>query len=243
MKREYRSAAYSYERGDESLPHLKDLVSDTPDPMKNRIMSYLRTHCVLACSGVLQDEINPEKTIGCGHIFSDGIYFWNDEFCNYVDRYNIPVPAEFRTHILENYEARMGRHKLLTLVDRVELQNNPYLGYRYDARIDRSGVIRYQNNTDCTDGAVLYIKPEEAQYIIDPIMTELFCYDVDNHGEQIMDGYHWKVIFYKKDEVIDEIEGWPGEDRWRYDTIKAIIEFVERRISKDLGSQKMNHFK
>lgn len=172
MKREYRSAAYSYEHGDESLPHLKDLVSETPDPMKNRIMSYLRTHCVLACPGVLPDEINPEKTIGYGHIFSDGIYFWNDEFCNYVDRYNIPVPAEFRTHILENYKARMGRHKLLTLVDRAELQNNPYWGYRYDVRIDRSGVIRYQNNTDCTDGAVLYIKPEEAQYIIDPIMTE-----------------------------------------------------------------------
>ncbi len=28
----------------------------------------------------------------------------------------------------------------------------------------------------------------------------------------MIDGYHWKLKFYRKDELIDEIEGWPNED-------------------------------
>lgn len=50
MRREYIQVGYSYEHGDESLPHLKDPVSDTPDPMKSKIMGYLRTYRVLAGS-------------------------------------------------------------------------------------------------------------------------------------------------------------------------------------------------
>ena len=96
MIREIRSVYYSYERGDESLPHLKDLVSKDPDPMKDKIMDYLRTHCIAACPGIVHDEINPDKVIGCGNRYSDGTYYWNDVFFNYVDRYNIPVPEEFR---------------------------------------------------------------------------------------------------------------------------------------------------
>ena len=72
MKRENRRVLYSYEHGDESLPHLKDLVSDTPDPEKGKIMNYLKTHCVLASPGAIRDEIDPEKYIGCGNVYSDG---------------------------------------------------------------------------------------------------------------------------------------------------------------------------
>ena len=126
------------------------------------------------------------------------------------------MPEEFRQHILENFNARTKRHTLLRLVDSIEIRNNLYLGYQYNVRIYKNGVIRYENNEDCKDGAILYIKPEDAEYIIDPITTELFCYDADEHGHAIIDGYHWKIIFYKKDEVVDEVEGWPGEDKWRY---------------------------
>ena len=243
MKHEHIQVKYLYEHGDESLPHLKDLVSDVPDPMKSKIMGYLRTHCILACPGIIKDEINPDKTIGCGNLYSDGTYFWNDAFFNYVDRYNIPVPEAFREHILNNYNQRMKRHTLLRLVDRVEIHNNPYLGYQYDVSIEKSGVIRYQNNTDCKDGAVLLIKADDAEYIIDPIMTELFCYDTDDHGRAIIDGYHWEIMFYRKEELIDKVEGWPNEDTWRYGRFKSIIEFAERYIPKDLGSGQMNYYK
>ena len=242
MLRENKSVKYSYETGDESLPHLKDMVSDEEDPEKSKIVAYLQTHCIVACPGIIHDEINPDRVIGYGNLFSDGTYFWDDVFCNYVKQYNIPVPDEFRQHILKNYNARMKRHTLLWLVDSVEIHNNPYLGYRYNVRIYKNGVIRYENIEDCKDGAMLYIKPEDAEYIIDPITTELFCYDADAHGLSIIDGYHWKIIFYKKDEVVDEVEGWPGEDPWRYGEIKGIVEFAERYIPKDLGSKYMNYY-
>jgi hypothetical protein len=99
-----KQVRYSFEHGDETLPHLKDLVSEVEDPEKNGILSYLRSNCTLASPGMIQDEIDPDKTIGCGNLFSDGVYFWNDAFINYVDRYNIPVPEEFRNHILKKLE-------------------------------------------------------------------------------------------------------------------------------------------
>lgn len=244
MKRNNKSFFYSYESGDTSLPHIKDLASSIEDPEKSKIISYLKTHCIAACPGIVYDAINPDKVIGYGNIYSDGTYRWDDVFTNYVERYNVPVPTEFRTHILENFDVRMDRHALLDLVDSIEIQNNPYLGYRYNTRIFQSGVINYQNIEDCKDGAMMYIKPEDAQYIINPITTELFCYDADNHGAAIIDGYHWKIVFYDKDgNVIDEIEGWPDEDIWRYRQIKRIIEFAERFIPQELGSKYMDYYK
>lgn len=242
MKRENRSIAYSFEHGDESLPHIRDLVSDIPDPEKSRIVSYLKTHCVVACAGIIRDQVNPGQVIGYGNIFSDGTYFWNDEFCNYVDKYNIPVPKEFRDHILENDTARMKRHEQLELVDSVEIQNNPCLGYRYHTRIYQNGLIRYRNAEDCADGAVMYIKPGDARYIIHPMMEELFCYDADEHGTAGIDGYHWKIIFYEKDKAVEEIEGWPGENRWRYDEVRKIIEFAEQFVGREMGSAEMNFY-
>ena len=37
-----------------------------------------RLHCILACPGIIHDEIDSDKIIGGGNIFSDGTYFWND---------------------------------------------------------------------------------------------------------------------------------------------------------------------
>lgn len=70
-------------------------------------------------------------------------------------------------------------------------------------------------------------------------MTELFCYDADEHGQAMIDGYHWEILFYRKEELIDRVEGWPNEDKWRYGRFKGIVEFAERYIPKDLGSRQM----
>lgn len=133
----------------------------------------------------------------------------------------------------------MKRHEQLELVDSVEIQNNPCFGYRYHARIYGNGMIDYWNAEDCTDGAVMYRKPEDAQYIIHPMMEELFCYDADEHGTAEIDGYHWKIIFYEKDKVVEKMEGWPGENQWRYDEVRKIIEFAERIVGRELGAAKM----
>lgn len=239
MKRECISVAYSYEHGDESLPRLSEMVSEVSDPEKPTIMNYLKTNCILACPGIIYDEIAPGEVIGAGNVFSDGKFIWNDVFANYVDRYNIPVPDAFRSHILSNHSQRAKRHTLLRLVDRLEIENNPYLGYKYHVVIHRNGLIEYWNNTDHKDKTVTAIKRDDAAYIIDPIMTELFCYDSDNHGETIIDGYHWKITFFKHDICIETVEGRSNEDPWRHGEFKSVIEFAERFVPFDLGSNYM----
>ena len=105
----HKQVLYSFEHGDEILSCLKDLVSEVADPERSKILSWLRLYCILVCLGIIHDEIDLDKTIGCGNIFFDGTYFGSDAFRNYVDRYSIPVPQEFREHILQNFTARTKR--------------------------------------------------------------------------------------------------------------------------------------
>ncbi|MBQ0058811.1 MAG: hypothetical protein KBS83_02450 [Lachnospiraceae bacterium] len=234
-----KKIAYSYEHGDTSLPPLKNLVSDKEDLEKSRILTYLRMHCIITRPGIVYDEIDTERSIGTGNIYSDGTYYWSDVFANYVDRYNIPVPEEFRSHILANFSARIERHTLLRLVDCVEIQNNPYLGYCFNIFISKKGVFKYQNNTDCRDDVAMSISHDSVKYFIENNLSELFCYDSGNHGQAILDGYHWKIIFYKADKIINVIEGWPGEDPQRYREFRRIIEFLERYVPRNLGLEYM----
>ena len=240
MKPNLKQVLYSYEHGDKSLPHLKDLVSATPDPMKGKILAYLRTYNVYACPGSIRDEIYPEKSIGCGDTYTDGVYYWNDAFINYVNIYNIPVPEEFRSHILTHYNHRMKRHTLLQLIDQVDIHNNPDSEHMYDIRINKSGSIITKGIKQSEE--TIAIDADEAKTIINPIMAGIFCYDSDNHGVEMIDGYHWALTFYKKGEVIDKFEGYPCEDIWRYDQFKMIINYTESKIHKDLGSGCMNYY-
>ncbi len=242
MKRDYRKVNYSYEHGDKALPRLIDLVSDIPDPMKGKIMGYLRTHLIIARPGIIKDEINPERSIGSGNIYTDETYVWNDVFINYVDRYNIPVPEEFRTQILNNYDQRMRKHALLRLVDRIEIHNNPYLGFQFHVSITKNGIVRYENNLEDNSLALLKIKPDDARYIIDPITAELFCYDTDEHGTAMIDGYHWEIHFFRNNDLISKVEGWLDEDEWKYKQIRKIVGFAERIISKNLGKCYMTFY-
>ena len=229
MKRERKIIAYSFEHGDKSLPCLKDLISDKEDPEKSRILSYLRMNCIAASPGIVVDEINPERYIGCGNLFSDGTYVWDDVFINYVERYNIPVPDEVRAHILENFNARMKRHCLLRLIDRIEVVNAPDEQHEFSVQVYSNGDVLYKNVAG-DSFEKMHIDPNDAKYIIDPIMSDLFCYDSDEHGEPKEGGYHWKITFYKGDKVVDTVEGRPGEDDWRRKEFLGRIEFMERYI-------------
>ena len=135
--RKTKLVPYSYEHGGGDLLPLKDLVSDKEDPEKSRILSYLNTNCISACPGIVHDEINPELDAGCGNMYSDGTYTWTDTFIVYVDRYNIPVPEDFRNHILENFKERQKRQVLFRLIDEIEIENNPLTGYHYKIKINK----------------------------------------------------------------------------------------------------------
>ena len=83
----------------------------------------------------------------------------------------------------------------------------------------------------------MLIRANDAEYIIDEIMTELLCYDEEDHGKPCIDGYNWEIQFFTKKDLAKAIEGWPGENAWRRDEFRMIIEFVERFIPNDLGAK------
>ena len=242
MKREHIRVEFCREYGSETLPPLKELVSDIPDEKKDVILDYLRTHCILASPGVVQDILDPGSIIGHNDLYSDGKYFWADYFPGYIQKYNIPVPPSFREHILSNYTNRKKRHMALKMIDRVVVKNNPYLGYQYEVDLSKNGIVIYKNSTDCFDGAFLYIGSKDAEYLIEPAMAELFCYDEDDHGQPVIDGCHWEIEFYRKGERIKRIEGWLGESEWRHQQIKKVIALLERSIHKECGAQYMTDF-
>lgn len=240
MYRKLLKVRYSYEHGSKKLSPIKELVSATSDPEKELILLYLKTNCIALCPGIFYDEIQPGNVIGCGHLFSDGTYLWDDIFTNYVEQYNIPVPKDFRDHILQNHSQRMARHSLLEQIDRIEIENNPYLGYRFCCRIHQNGMVEYSNCSKLKCVAIAFIRAEDTEHIIRQIMCQLFCCDSDVHGEPTIDGYHWGISFFQGDKLIDTVEGWNGENAWRHDEMKSIIEFLERKLPFDLGFDLMN---
>jgi len=41
---------------------------------------------------------------------------------------------------------------------------------------------------------------------------------------------------------VEETEGRPGENRWRYDEIRKIIELAEQFVGREMGAAKMNFY-
>lgn len=72
------------------------------------------------------------------------------------------------------------------------------------------------------------------------LVVNMFLTGFDSKPLSVLYGYHWKLSFYKNDICIDTVEGRSKEDPWRYSEFKSVVEFAERFIPFDLGSQYMN---
>ena len=105
--------------------------------------------------------------------------------------------------------------------------------------VKTEGLLYTHQPLHSNDDILFRINKETAGHIINPVASELFCYDSDNHGKALIDGYHWKLTFMQNERIIDIIEGTNGEDNRRYNQIKSVIEFAERFIPYDLGSAYM----
>ncbi len=125
------------------------------------------------------------------------------------------------------------------MVNCLEIYNEVAYDKRYRVCIHRNGLIEYRDLFQSKDDILFRINKETAGHIINPVTSELFCYDSDNHGKALIDGYRWKMTFMQNERIIDIIEGTNGEDKWRYNQIKSVIEFAERFIPYDLGSAYM----
>ena len=91
--------------------------------------------------------------------------------------------------------------------------------------VKTEGLLYTHQPLHSNDDILFRINKETAGHIINPAASELFCYDSDNHGKALIDGYHWKLTFMQNERIIDIIEGTNGEDNRRYNQIKSVIEF------------------
>lgn len=79
---------------------------------------------------------------------------------------------------------------LLRMVNRLEIYNEAAYDKRYRVCIHRNGLIEYRDLFQSNDDILFRINKETAGHIINPAASELFCYDSDNHGKALIDGYH-----------------------------------------------------
>lgn len=231
--------AFSAEYGDKTLPSLKELSTDIPDENKSIILDYLKTNLILACPGIEHDILDENCIVGRGDQYTDGKHIWPDYLSTYIKKYNIPIPPAFREYILSHYKERKNRHLLFRCTDHVKIKNEPRYDRRFEAQIFRSGNVIYKNHINYPGFTRILISSDDAGYIINPIMEQLFCYDENDHGSPMIDNYHWKIEFYTKKGLSHKTEGWPGENTWRRQEFAMILKFAERYISQSLGSEYM----
>lgn len=232
-----KDVKFCKEYGDESLPSIKELTSNTPDPAKDIILSYLRTNLILASPGIIKDLFNPSETIGSGDIFSDGKYTWTDYFSSYVEKYNIAIPEEFRNHILKNHKTRSRKHLELNLVNKIIIYFS-YFRQMYKCEIFKSGQIKHTSNINTLfETYETFITPEESEWIIRKIMCPLYCYDSNfKRNDNILDGYSWFIEFYHDEKLLHTSSGNSRDPKWRKQEYKSIVEYLERTTQLNLGS-------
>lgn len=79
---------------------MRPLLSATPQPDEQRIVSYLESGYVTSASGhVKTDAFEPSKQIGPISIRSDGVWTWPSLLAYYVATYHCKLPEEFVEYI------------------------------------------------------------------------------------------------------------------------------------------------
>lgn len=220
-----------------SLSSLKAQAVDISDEDKKIILDYLSTNMIWACPGMVRDIFDENCIIGSGHQYTDGKHIWPDYFAAYIRKYNIPIPEEFREYIFKHHEERKKRHLLFKCTDHVKIKNEPRFDRRFEIQIFRNGNVIYKNHLNAPGFMCISIPSDDAAFVINPVMEQLFCYDEENHGSPMIDAYHWEMEFYTKKGLSHKTEGWPGENEWRRQEFARILQFAERCIHQSLGSE------
>ena len=228
---------FSTDYRDKSLSSLKAKAADITDEDKNIILDYLGTNLIRACPGMVYDIFDENCIIGRGDQYTDGKHIWPDYLSADIRKYNIPIPEEFREYILKHHKDRKKRHLLFKCTDHVKIKNEPRIDRRYEVQIFRNGNVIYKNHLNYPGFMCISIPTEDAAFIINPVMEQLFCCDEDNHGSPMIDGYHWEIEFYTKKGLSQKIEGWPGENEWRRQEFRMILKFAEQYIHQCLGTE------
>ena len=80
---------------------MKDDFSDSPSPMKEKIIAYLNNGKLLFASpSRAYDVFTGERISKTNCILSDGEYSWASSLIYYIQKYNLRIPKEFEEKIL-----------------------------------------------------------------------------------------------------------------------------------------------
>lgn len=87
-----------------TYPSIKDAISDTESPNKDKILRYLRNGKVIAAAaGVARDIFTGERIDGEFLLFSDDKYEWSTEIVHYYDKYNLALPQDFIDNVMSKF--------------------------------------------------------------------------------------------------------------------------------------------
>jgi len=83
---------------------LRDYISDTPHPHKTEILQYLKAqkHATgIVAATIKMDAIDGVSRIGSIQHYEDGVYYWGTEVIYYFNRYNLQLPDDFISRVLD----------------------------------------------------------------------------------------------------------------------------------------------
>lgn len=98
----YLNSQFSNQKNPEALRLLlQKNARIIEDPEKNLVLSYLRTAPIyLIGLGVARDLLqDPSPVVGSLTIRTDGQWAWQDYVAGYYEKYNLPLPELFFTHM------------------------------------------------------------------------------------------------------------------------------------------------
>ena len=103
LKMKYAKRYREFERGKNTLPSVKDNVSNRPIDKKEEVLAYLKkdTYVIAASPGISYDLFSGDHISREYLQYSDGVFTWDYRDVYYFEKYNLDLGAEFIKYILE----------------------------------------------------------------------------------------------------------------------------------------------
>lgn len=90
-----------------SYPKMKDSFSEKPYSTKADILAYLRSgHAHMATAARVVDVFSGNQTFLTLVHYNDGEYSWTSKLIYYIEKYNLRLPEDLETSILNKSRIR-----------------------------------------------------------------------------------------------------------------------------------------
>lgn len=87
--------------GDKNYASVKEMISNTEVPEKNKILQYLKSFKSDCAAGMtLVDEITGSDVDSGVNAYEDGIYYWDTRHIYHFENYNLKLNDDFVDYVL-----------------------------------------------------------------------------------------------------------------------------------------------